>query len=154
MTNQQILALLLPPPAPSGLPVMQAFQLDPYGPFTQEWVTYNQAREFAIYWDQKVPNIHILAGDDEQTADAGAFGIFKPFAVQTYFPESKTGPDGVVYHWLAARFLDVQKKEVHAGLNVGLMVAQFYRYPYSSWLVISDLIGQIMSMPATPYQGA
>lgn len=172
MTNAQVLALLLPTPSPHGLPALAPFQLDPYSGFGQ-WVTYDQARKFVVYWNSLVPSMPILPGDDaaleplSATIDAEAqgtsvsapptpppngYGIYKPFAVQAYFPEAKLGPNGVYYHWLAARFLDSQAKAVRAGLDIGLMVNQFYRYPYSSGLVISDLVGQILGMPGTPYQ--
>jgi hypothetical protein len=149
------MTLLLPVPTPAGLPVMQPFQLDPYSGFGQ-WVTYDQARRFVSYWNGLVPGMQILPGDDEKTQDAGNFGIYKPFAVETYFPESKAGPDGVFYYWLAARFLSGSgsARQLRGGLDIGLMIAQFFRYPYSSGLVISDLVTQVLSMPAQPYQGA
>jgi hypothetical protein len=156
MTDAQILALLLPPPSPSGLPLMQPFQLDPYSGYGQ-WVTYDQARQFAKFWNGSVSGLPFLPGNDSDpkaTPPVNGWGIYKPFAVETYFPESKTGPDGVMYYWLAGRFLEVRTKLVYAGVDIGLMINQFYRYPYSSSMVISDLVQQILSLPSVPYQGA
>lgn len=143
----------LPIPSPAGLPAMQPFQLDPYSGFSQ-WVTYDQARQFAQFWNADVLGIVMLPGDDEHAPDDQQFGIYRPESVETYFPTSKTGPDGVKYYFLHARFLVQKDKTVHAGLNIGLMINQFYRYPYSSALVINDLVQQILSLPGVPFQAA
>jgi hypothetical protein len=152
-TAQQLYNLFgITPPVPPTPPFGQWTQ--PYN--SQQLASYQQARVLAaainatkimfVSGDPRPMGEGVLPGDDETVTDAsgvssephlpatGQPGIYMMdwSAVPGAGPEaSATGPDGTKYYPLLLRF-----QSGHSGMNVGLILNMFSRYPLSPAYVI------------------
>jgi hypothetical protein len=83
----------------------------------------------------------VIAGDDETAPAVGTLtGIYVPSwsNVPGAGPEgSAAGPDGTKYLTLCLRFANG-----HAGMNVGLILDKFSRYPLSPQYVIGQIAAE------------
>ena len=150
MTDAQFLLLFGFPrnPAP-GPPPFGAWS-EPYN--SQQLASYAQARTLVaainstlIQFPTGNPRAMgggVQPGDDEVTANPPLLlpGIYQPdwSDVPGAGPQpSATGPDGVKYFTLCLRFVNG-----HVGMNVGLILDKFSRYPLSPGYVIGQIAAE------------
>ena len=149
MTDQEFLNLFGFPrnPAPPSPPFGQ--WVEPYN--GQQLASYAQARTLAAAinalkiqfgpGDPRPMGGGVLPGDDEITdvhATPALAGIYVPAWNNIGGPQqSATAPDGTKYFTLCFRFVNG-----HVGLNVGLILDKFSRYPMSPSYVIGQIAAE------------
>jgi hypothetical protein len=113
----------------------------------RDLATYAQARELVTYLNKTIPTAvaSVLPGDDSQSPGklSAPTGIYLPIWFGSVEPAA-IDPAGDEYF-----YLELHWQSGAYGVNVGLVINEFSKYPASPGYVVGWLLGNIKGAPST-----